>query len=133
MEGKISRYFTWHEATYLPSWKREANESELTDTIKANLIKTFKVMDLIRELFGKAIIVHCAFRPTEYNTLVNGAKASRHLFGLAVDFHVQGIPCDVVRQRLLPLMKSYGFSMEWYPGSNWIHIDLSTPYRAFKV
>jgi uncharacterized protein YcbK (DUF882 family) len=124
-EGQITEHFTWHEALWLPQWKRLANESDgLTEEIKQNLIGVFTKMVLIRDLVGKPINIHCAFRPTAYNLLVGGAKSSQHLTGKAVDFSVKGMSCDDVRELLKKHYQEYKIRLEWLPKSLWVHIDI---------
>lgn len=121
----ISKYFTWKEATFLPRWNRTASEEELTAEVRNNLIVLFSKMDSIRAHFGKPIHVHVAYRPKVYNALVGGASNSSHLYGLAVDFHVNGMDCDAARKSILDaeLLESLNLRMECNPGSNWVHID----------
>ncbi len=126
----ISKWFSWKEALWLPQWDREANESDgLNDEIRNNLIKLFIKMDTLRQFFGKPINVHVSYRPEEYNKLVKGALNSSHKFGMAVDFHVKDIQCDIARQMILDnkLLESLSLRMEDLSGSNWIHIDIREP------
>lgn len=124
-DSKIAKYFTVKEALFLPTYGRLANEADgLNDRVKANLVRTFAVMDKIRELFGKPIMVHVAYRPEAYNKLIGGSLKSAHIFGLAVDFHVVGMSCDDVRKELLSKLDILGIRMEDMPHSNWVHIDL---------
>lgn len=124
-----SKYFTWKEMTYLPQWKRQATDEELTPEIKENLTKLMQKMDLVREYFGAPIIVHVAFRTPEYNKLVKGAKNSTHLYGMACDFHIKGYTCDAARARIIKdnRLEEWGMRMEKLPGSNWIHLDYRAP------
>jgi zinc D-Ala-D-Ala carboxypeptidase len=124
--NKISHWFTWPEATYLPSWDRVAEEKDgLTEEVKTNLEKVFRKLDSIRDHFNRPINVHVAFRPTEYNKLVKGAANSAHLYGMAVDFDIKGWDCDKAREEILQcgLLEQLGLRMEDNPGSNWIHLD----------
>lgn len=128
--SSISKYFTMREALWLPKWNREANESDgLDNNVLMNLSNLFEEMDLLREFFGRPIIVHVAYRPAEYNKLVKGAPKSAHLLGKAVDFHVAEMDCDVARQKILDanLLELHGLRMENLPGSSWIHIDTMAP------
>lgn len=123
-KAKVSEYFSVHEALWLPTWNRLANESDgLTEDVKSNLVIMFKKLDLVRSYLGKPILVHVAFRPTAYNTLVKGAKASSHLIGKAVDWHPAGLDCDKARELLEPCLEQWGLRMEKLPNSNWIHND----------
>lgn len=121
------RWFTVKEALWLPSWKRQATESELRPAIRAELDRLFTIMDLVRDLVNRPVKIHCAFRPPAYNKLVGGAKASCHLTGRACDFSVPGLTCDQVRTKLLPYLEYLGVRMENLPGSNWVHIDTRPP------
>lgn len=124
-KSKISQFFTVAEATMLPQWKRVATEKDgLGPTQKANLEKLFKIMDKVRGLFGKPILVHVAFRPYSYNKLIGGAPRSSHVEGMAVDFHVSGVTCDDARAQLVPYLEEWGLRCENLPGSNWVHLDI---------
>ena len=127
---KISNYFTFKEALYLPTWKRVAKKKDgLTSDILNNLKVLFGKMDLVREYFGAPVIVHVAYRPEEYNKLVGGAHNSSHVAGMACDFHVQGVSCDDARARILQdnKLEEWGMRMEDLPGSGWVHLDIRQP------
>jgi hypothetical protein len=132
---KITPHFTWKDALFMPQLNRMADASDGVDlACIENLKKTFAIMEKLRTLLGdRAIVVHCALRPTAYNKLVKGAKKSAHLYGMAVDFHVEGLTCDEVRAKLTPVLDTYRIRMEDLPGSNWVHIDIRDSYpRLFK-
>ncbi|MFL5358016.1 glucosaminidase domain-containing protein [Archangium sp.] len=117
-----SKYFTWHDALWLPSWNRHAKESEVTPTILANITKQAQALDHVRERFNKAIGVHCWLRPPAYNKEIGGAKNSAHLRGSATDFHIEGYSAEQVRQVLIK-------EKTLYPGAGelkvtWVHLDL---------
>jgi uncharacterized protein YcbK (DUF882 family) len=121
---KISVYFTVKDALWLPQWNRLAKvEDGISPEIFANLLALFKQIDTVRALVNRPIIVHVAFRSKSYNKLVKGAAASSHIFGMAVDFHVQGMDCDVVRKLLVPKLEEWKMRCEDLPGSSWIHLD----------
>ena len=132
----VSAHFTVSECLYLPKWNRLANEHDgLNDEIKGNLILLCTKLDTVRDFFKKPMIVHCMYRPKEYNSLIGGAVGSAHIEGLAIDFHVINRSCDEVREMLLPLLEQWKFRMEDLPGSNWVHLDLRDPgygNRFFK-
>ncbi len=129
MIGQISKYFTWREALWLPLWNRQGNTEEdgFTPENKANLEHLFAKMDLVRELFGKPIIVHCAWRPFRYNQLVGGVNKSAHLAKgkeAAVDFHVEDVPCLAAKVDLLEHLENLELRMEDNGMfTEWIHLD----------
>jgi uncharacterized protein YcbK (DUF882 family) len=127
-QDKISKYFTYKEALWLPQWNRCAtSEDGLTDDHIQNLKELFTKMDEVREFFGAPVIVHVSFRPQIYNAQVNGSKRSAHMEGKAVDFHVKGLNCDDARAKLLPKLDELGFRMENLPNSGWVHLDTRVP------
>jgi hypothetical protein len=117
-----SKYFTWHEALYLPSWKRHCTAGEVSPTILGNIVRQALALDKVRDHFGAGIVVHCWLRPPAYNAHVNGAKSSAHLDGWATDFHIPGFTAEQVRRVLRG-------DPSIYPGAgelkvSWLHLDL---------
>ena len=127
-KSKVSTNFTVKECLWLPQWNRLANEADgLNEAVKAELIATAAKMDELRDLLTIPIIIHCWFRPTEYNKLVGGAAKSAHLEGKAVDFHFKNWNCDEARKYFAGpdcrVLKHLEMRMEDLPGANWIHLD----------
>lgn len=123
---KLSEHFTLGELCWLPSW-RKYHEPSATES--ANLARVAGLLEQVRALFGnKPIRVHCAIRPAMYNKQIGGAKNSYHIQGLAVDFDIPGLNCDMVRKDLVPHLEALGCRMEKLKnGSGWIHLDLGVP------
>lgn len=51
------------------------------------------VLEPVRALFGKYVIVTSGFRCTTLNRLVGGSATSQHLLGEAADIVIRGVPC----------------------------------------
>jgi hypothetical protein len=142
-KDKISKYFTYKEALWLPQENRMATEADGVDeAVLGNLKVLFGKMDLIREFLGKPIIAHICFRTMAYHLnlykQINEKRkaqglaelkvpmGSGHLYGQAFDFHVVGMTCDEVVKKLLDEKKleEWGLRMEDNgAGANWVHID----------
>jgi uncharacterized protein YcbK (DUF882 family) len=123
--SKISDHFTVKDALWLPTWNRMASANDgLDEAVKTSLIALFKQMDVVRDFFGKPIIVHVTYRPDAYNKLIGGAPASSHVRGMAVDFHVVGVNCDDARAKIVPMLEAWGMRCENLPGSSWVHLDM---------
>ncbi len=131
--SKVSDHFTVKEACWLPRasllYRPKPDERE-------NLILTCELMEKVRALFARPLLVHCMIRPLAYNAVIGGAKGSAHLVGLACDFSVPGMDCDLVREMLLLDLERWGARMEDKPGTSWVHIDLAPVkpggHRFFK-
>lgn len=134
--AEISPHFRAHEALWLPSWRIYHIPS---DEEKIQIVQMADSMELIRDLFRKAIMVHCWIRPLSVNApgehyhegnynLYIGSESTRsaHIFGRAVDFHIQGMTgpdeCAQARQTILPFLEEWELRMEDQHGG-WIHVD----------
>ena len=51
------------------------------------------VLEPVRALFGKYVVVTSGFRCATLNRLVGGAATSQHMLGEAADIIVRGVPC----------------------------------------
>src|SRR5579871_80188 len=127
-DEKISEHFTWREALWLPQWDRMATEKDgLCEAVEFRLMKLFAILDKVRNVFGKPIRVHCAYRPASYNAQVHGAEGSAHEASksdeAAVDFDVEGMSCDNVRAELRKRLPELQICVEDLPKTNWVHID----------
>ena len=93
------------------------------------------VLDPLREVYGKPIVVTSGYRCDELNKAVGGAKNSHHRFGMAADIH--GTPnnkqenrrlFNLVRELNLPftqLINEYDYS--------WVHISYDKDYIRKEV
>ena len=129
-----SKYFTWHEALWLPSWQIHHNPSEEE---KSSIISTAKVMDTIRDYINSPIVVHVWIRPIlnnslsshngqDYNAFIKGASNSAHKRGDAVDWHPITMSIDDAKAKLLIKLEEFNIRME-RGTTTWIHIDTEKP------
>lgn len=143
-KDRISKHFSFHEALWLPSWGRLANEADgLKDSVIDNLEFLLAKVDQVLDHFGWLARVHVCYRPWAYNQLIGGAHASAHLADrpnvAAIDFDPMGVNCEAARQSILKadLLESLSLRCENNgPASDWIHLD-SAPvpdggHRYFK-
>lgn len=54
-----------------------------------NILPTIKVLDALREEYGKSIFINSSYRSPEYNKAVKGKPKSLHLEFNAIDFTVE--------------------------------------------
>ena len=82
------------------------------------------VLDPLRAMIGRPIIITSGYRSQRVNELVGGSKTSQHLSGKAADIHVQGYTpqqMDVVYQTI---QLCFDFDqLILYPSKNIIHIS----------
>ena len=65
----------------------DAQLSQVLGNIKA-LVSN--VLDPLRAMIGRPIIITSGYRSQRVNELIGGSKTSQHLLGKAADIHVQG-------------------------------------------
>lgn len=83
-------------------------------------------LDKLRGMFGKPMIVNCAYRCSKHNAEVAGSKGSYHVKGEAIDIK---IPNGAYRTDLVKLALSLGWSVGIY--KNFIHLDIRPEQMIF--
>ena len=80
------KYFNIKELTESATVTAKKLDNTPTEQAEKNLITLVeKVLDPLRELYGKPIIVNSGYRSPEVNKAVKGAKTSQHVLGEAAD------------------------------------------------
>lgn len=80
------KYFTIEELTRSATATTRGLDNTPTPEIKANLERLVdKVLDPLREKYGKPIAVNSGYRCPELNKAVGGSKTSDHVKGFAAD------------------------------------------------
>jgi len=82
--------------------------------------KTVDMMQDIRDHFNKRVNVHRWTSCEKHNVEVGGAKKSKHLIGIAVDFDVEDTPLQAV---FAYIDKKYGDVVGLAMGRSFIHVD----------
>ena len=70
--------------------------------------KTMDLLEQFGEHFGKRPVVHSGLRCKTWNRLQGGAPNSKHLYGMAVDFHIDGVSPVALRDYAETLMPDWG-------------------------
>ena len=91
-----------------------------SDTIFISSALT-QVLQQIRMHFGKAIVINSAYRTEAHNRAVGGSPTSQHLYGLAADIVVQGVPAAEVADYAETQLPDTG-GIGRYPGCT--HVDV---------
>jgi hypothetical protein len=113
-EPKASN-FTWAELT------KGGARIPVDATITQRIVKLSEYMDEVRSFLGdRPIRVTSGYRDPASNRSVGGARNSRHMYGDAVDFWVEGMDVvDVFYQ-----LKSYHLKGGLAVGNGFVHVDL---------
>ena len=107
--------FTWAEFT------KGGSRIPVNATVTQRIVKLAKHMDGVRRFLGdRPIHITSGYRDPYSNRRVGGARDSRHMYGDAVDFWVEGLDLVDVFYRLKTYHPRGGLAV----GSGFVHIDL---------
>ena len=82
----MGKYFTVAEMVKSETADKHGIDNRMPKAFIFNLINLIdKVLDPLREAYGKPIIVTSGYRCEELNKAVGGSKTSEHMKGMAVD------------------------------------------------
>jgi len=86
-----------------------------------------KVLQPVRDHFGKSVTVNSAYRSPESNAAVGGSKTSDHCKGQAADIEIEGIPNAELAQWIMDNLEYSQLILEFYtrgiPDSGWVHVS----------
>lgn len=107
-----------HQVSNIPD---DAQLSQVLGNIKALVLN---VLDPLRAMIARPIIITSGYRCQRVNELVGGSKTSQHLSGKAADFHVQGYTPQQMDMVYRTIQMSYDFDqLIFYPSKNIIHVS----------
>jgi zinc D-Ala-D-Ala carboxypeptidase len=129
---RLSKHFSLAELTQTS--QKIANIS--TSPIILNNLRMVcaNILELVRAHFGRPVLIHSGYRCPGVNAAVGGSKASQHMKGEAVDFHVSGYTVydvgiwisenldydQVILENFVPGIKTSG----------WVHCSFSKNNRG---
>ena len=124
----LSANFSLKELTKSDTATRLGLDNTPDDEALENL-KTLceKVLQPVREHFGKSVTVNSCFRSPESNAAVGGSKTSDHCLGRAADIEIDGIPNPELAQWIMDNLDYTQLILEFYtqgqPNSGWVHVS----------
>jgi len=125
----LSNNFTLAELTVSDigarnGWDNTPNASEI-----ANLVRLAEMLEQVREVLGKPIMVNSAFRSKQVNDGVGSRDTSQHRIGCAADIRVSGMNPDQVCRAVIAAKLPYDqIIREFYNpetrAGGWTHISI---------
>lgn len=91
-------------------------------------LKLVKILDEIREYFGKPMLITCGCRCTSYNRKVGGIANSKHLKGKAADIWISGVSKSALLAKCKEYVASGRATYTYTNESNMkyaVHIDIA--------
>ena len=86
-----------------------------------------KVLQPVRDHFGKGVKVNSGFRHPDVNAKVGGSKTSDHCKGQAADIEIPGVPNAELAEWIKDNLEFRQLILEFYtpgiPDSGWVHVS----------
>ena len=125
---QLTRNFSLHELTKSETALRYDMENNPGPAEAANLTELAgKVLQPVRDHFGKGVKVNSGFRHPEVNAKVGGSKTSDHTKGQAADIEIPGVPNAELAQWIADNLEFRQLILEFYtvgiPDSGWVHVS----------
>jgi len=132
----LSANFTLKELTKSDTATRLGLDNTPDDVALENL-KTLceKVLQPVRDHFGKSVTVNSGYRSPESNAAVGGSKTSDHCKGQAADIEIDGVPNPDLAEWIQNNLDYTQLILEFYtqgqPNSGWVHVSYN-PEKLIK-
>lgn len=122
----MGKYFTVAEMMRSDTAARKGIDNKIPKEYLDNVLQLIeKVLDPLREKYGKPIIVTSGYRCPALNKAVGGSPTSDHMRGCAADIH--GTPSTKAEnKRLFYMIQSLGLDFDQLideKGFSWVHVS----------
>lgn len=128
---KLTDNFSLEEMTVSDIGARKGLDNTPNASEIANLVRTAGLLEQVRKVLGKPIIVNSAFRSKAVNDAVGSKDSSQHRVGCAADIRVPGMTPDQVVKAIIA--SNIGYDQIIREFDSWTHISvpntMSTPPR----
>lgn len=128
---KLTNNFTLEELTKSETALRQEIDNTPTVEVVENLkVLCEKVLQPVRDHFGRGVKVNSGFRSLAVNAAVGGvqgAKPSDHTRGMAADIEIPGLPNAELAEWIEANLEFTQVILEFYtqgvPDSGWVHVS----------
>ena len=118
----ISENFTLEELTASEAAARNGWANTPGPTELVNLGRLARLLEQVRTLLGKPIIVNSAYRSKKVNDAVGSKDTSQHLKGCAADIRVPGMTPDEVVRAIIKAKLPFDQVIKEF--DSWTHISV---------
>ena len=125
---QLTTNFSLHELTKSETALRMGFDNTPGEVETENLrLLAEKVLQPVRDHFGKGVKCNSGFRSPESNAAVGGSKTSDHCKGQAADIEIPGVPNAELAQWIMDNLEYTQLILEFYtpgiPDSGWVHVS----------
>lgn len=129
---QLSEHFSLMELTRSNTAVRLGLDNTPPAWVLANLRYLAQALEVIRSHYGRPIRVFSGYRSEAVNRACGGAKASRHLLGLAADFVVPGVPVIEVCRWIEANITGFDQIIYEFGPGGWVHFALGDDRRPIR-
>jgi uncharacterized protein YcbK (DUF882 family) len=124
----LTKNFTLAEMTKSETALRHGLENNPGEQeLAAMKLLAEKVLQPVRDHFGRGVKVNSGFRHPDVNQKVGGSRNSDHTRGQAADIEIPGIPNADLAQWIVDNLEFRQCILEFYtpgvPDSGWVHVS----------
>ncbi|MFK0088345.1 D-Ala-D-Ala carboxypeptidase family metallohydrolase [Pseudomonas sp. NPDC090755] len=120
----LTEHFTLSEMTVSESAARLGIDNTPDAAALANLHRLCTVLESVRLLVDKPVLVSSGYRSRALNSAIGGSLESAHIQGLAADINVPGLSAATLAQRVADSPLRFDQLILEY--DQWVHLGLST-------
>lgn len=125
---QLSPNFSLHELTKSETALRLDIDNTPGEAETENLrLLCEKVLQPVRDHFGKGVKVNSGFRSSATNQATGGSKSSDHVKGQAADIEIPGVANAELAQWIMDNLEYTQLILEFYtpgiPDSGWVHVS----------
>lgn len=122
---KLTKNFSLAEMVFSPTARDKGISNEPNaDQIAALKLLCERVLQPLRDHFGKPVVVTSGFRSAALNRVIGGSSTSQHSKGEAADFTIPGVS-NLEVCRWLEKNLNYDQLIYEFGESGWIHVSFS--------
>ena len=125
---QLTNNFSLHEMTKSETALRMQMDNTPNEVEIDNLrVLCEKVLQPVRDHYGKGVKVNSGFRAADVNAEVGGSRTSDHCKGQAADIEIPGVPNAELAQWIANNLEYTQVILEFYtqgiPDSGWVHVS----------
>jgi hypothetical protein len=125
---QLSKNFNLQEMTKSESASRfNLDNTPAKEAIENLKILCEKVLQPVRDHYGKSVRINSGYRSPEVNSKVGGSKTSDHCLGKAADIEIDGVTNYDLAKWIMDNLTFRQVILEFYtpgiPDSGWVHVS----------
>jgi hypothetical protein len=123
---KLTPNFSLEELTHSETAERLGLDNTPSEDVKANLTRLARLLEDIRRVLGRPIMVNSAYRSQEVNKAIGSKPTSQHCIGCAADIKVPGLTPDNIVKEILKTNLEYDQLIREF--DSWVHISIPNKF-----